>query len=525
MPDAKRSETIHGTVYLVGAGPGDPGLITVRGLACLRRADVVVYDSLANPALLGEAPAGSDKIYVGKNKGRHCLPQEEINALLTGHARAGRTVVRLKGGDPFVFGRGGEEACFLAKAGIPFEIVPGVTAGLAAAAYAGIPLTHRDYATSLGMVTGHLNSERDLDHVDWARLAQGVGTLVVYMGISNLAGIAERLVRHGRPPETPAALVRWASTPRQQTLTGTLATIAAQVAAADFQPPAIIIVGEVVGLREQLRWFDNRSLFGRRILVTRAADQAGPMAEALAAHGAEPRLCPTIGIVPPASYAELDARIGQLGEVDYLILTSANAVEAFFARLAAAGKDARALAGVTLVTVGPKTAEVLAAYGLKADRLPASYDAEGVVALLRDEVAGKQVLYPRAALARDLIVRELTAAGAKVAAPEAYASALPAEASETACKLLQEGLDLLTFTASSTVRNFAGMLAPAQLALARMIPAAVIGPQTAATARELGFTVAIEPAEATLEAMVAAIADYFQGQHFQPAPAPQPPEL
>jgi uroporphyrinogen III methyltransferase/synthase len=510
MPDAKRSDPSPGTVYLVGAGPGDPGLITVRGLACLRRAEVVIYDALANPTLLAEAPVGSEAIYVGKNKGRHCLPQGEINALLAERARAGRTVVRLKGGDPFVFGRGGEEACFLAEAGIPFEIVPGVTAGLAAAAYAGIPLTHRDYTTSLGMVTGHLNSEGDLDHVDWARLARGAGTLVVYMGISNLAAIATRLITHGRAPETPVALVRWATTPRQETLTGTLADIAARATAADFQPPAVIIIGEVVGLREQLRWFDNRPLFGRRILVTRAADQAGPMVEALLAHGAEPVLCPTIGIVPPPSHDELDAAIGELQATDYLILTSVNAVAAFFERLAATGKDARALTGVMLVTVGPKTADALQAHGLRADRIPASYDAEGVVALLRGKVAGKRILYPRAALARDLIINAFTAAGATVIAPVAYASAVPAEAAGMARQALTEGLDLLTFTASSTVRNFAGLLDAAELARARAIPVAVIGPQTAAAARQLGFTVVVEPTDATVEAMIETITVYFQ---------------
>jgi len=512
MPDAKRFEIPPrpGTVCLVGAGPGDPGLLTVRGLTCLRRAEVVIYDYLANPSLLGEAPASAIKIYVGKSKGRHCIPQGEINALLAEHASAGRTVVRLKGGDPFIFGRGGEEAHFLAEAGIPFEVVPGITAGLAAAAYAGIPLTHREHTTSLAMVTGHLTSERDLDHVDWARLALGVGTLVIYMGLSNLAAIAARLMQHGRSPETPVALIRWATTPRQETLTGTLADIAAKVAAADFQPPAVIVIGEVVGLRKTLRWFDNRPLFGRRLLVTRAVDQAGPLADALCELGAEPVLCPTIGIVPPASYAELDAGIARLAETDYLVLTSANAVVAFFARLATAGRDTRALAGITLVAVGPKTAEALAAGGVHADLMPASYDAEGVVALLCSEVAGKRVLYPRAALARDLIVTALTAAGATVAAPIAYASAPPADAARVAAAALAEGLDLLTFTAASTVRNFAALLDAEQLSQARRVPAAVIGPQTAAAARELGFTIAVEPAEATLEAMVGAIVDYFQ---------------
>ncbi len=438
MPAAKRSDPVRpcGTVYLVGAGPGDPGLITRRGLECLRRAEVVIYDQLASPQLLHEAPADAAAIYVGKSKGRHCLPQDDINALLASHARAGRCVVRLKGGDPFIFGRGGEEAGFLATAGIPFEVVPGVTAGLAAAAYAGIPLTHRDHTTSLAMVTGHLNSDRDLDHVDWQRLALGAGTLVVYMGMSNLAEIAHRLMQHGRPPQTPVALVRWASTPRQETVTGTLADIAERAAARAFQPPAVIIVGTVVSLRERLRWFDKRPLFGRRILVTRAADQAATILAQLAELGAEPVPCPTIAIVPPASYAELDAEIARLAETDYLILTSGNAVEAFFTRLHAAGLDARALAGVILVTVGPKTAELLARHGVRADRVPADYQAEGVVGLLRDEVAGKRILYPRAALARDLIPRELTAAGAEVLAPVAYASAVPAGAGDLACRAL-----------------------------------------------------------------------------------------
>lgn len=268
---------------------------------------------------------------------------------------------------------------------------------------------------------------------------------------------------------------------------------------------------------------DHAPLAGRRILVTRAADQATPTAEALREFGAEPVLCPTIGIIPPESYAELDAGIAQLAQTDYLILTSVNAVEAFFARLSAAGRDARALAGVTVVTVGPKTAEALAAFGVHADRVPTTYDAEGVVALLRGEVAGKRTLYPRAALARDLITRELTAAGATVVAPVAYASAPPTHAAATAQTALANGLDLLTFTAASTVRNFAELLDADGLGRARSVPAAVIGPQTAIAAKEFGFTVVIEPQEATLDAMLAAIVDYFHGLPSQPAPSPQPP--
>jgi len=499
-----------GKVYLIGAGPGDPGLITVKGLECLRRADVVVYDYLANPVFLAEAPAAAERIYVGKRKGLHHYPQDEINRLLVEKGRAGLTVARLKGGDPFIFGRGGEEALCLAEAGIPFEVVPGITAGLAAACYTGIPLTHRDFTTTLGLVTGHEDPDKNLSTLDWEKLATAMGTLVFYMGMANLANITEQLLTHGRAPQTPVAVVRWATTPRQQTLVGTLADIVAKVKAADFKPPAVILIGEVVALREQLAWFDNRPLSGRRILVTRAADQAAALTGPLAALGAEPVLCPTIAIVPPPDPADLDAALAGLPAFDLLILTSVNAVAALFDRLAAAGRDARALAGVTVVAVGPKTAAAIAAQGIRADLVPADYRAEGVVALLKERVAGKRVLYPRAELARDLIVTELGAAGAEVVAPIAYASAVPAGAAENLAEALTEGLDLLTFSASSTVRNFAALLDTDQLAAAQQVPVAAIGPLTSQTARELGFTVAVEPAASTLDAMVEAIANYFK---------------
>jgi len=504
-----------GYVYLVGAGPGDPGLLTLRGRDCLRRAEVVIYDYLANPLLLREAPPEAECIFVGKCRGNHHRPQDEINALLVEKAKAGKRVVRLKGGDPFIFGRGGEEAQVLRRHGIPFEIVPGVTAGHAAAAYAGIPLTHRDFTTSLGMVTGHLDSREDLDHIDWPHLANGCGTLVFYMGVANLERIAAELVRHGRPASTPVALVRWATLPAQETLIGTLGDIAQQVAANGFKPPAVIIVGEVVKLRDELRWFDNRPLFGKRILVTRSLDQADEFATRLRELGAEPLLCPTIAIAPPLDTAPLDAAIADLAAVDYLVLTSVNAVESFFTRLIASGRDARALAGITLVTVGPKTGAALTPYGLKPDLVPGDYRAEGVVALLRDRVAGKKILYPKAALARDLIVSQLTAAGAEVVAPVAYGSAPPAGAATTLRELLAQGVDLLTFTASSTVRNFVDLLRADDLSTAVAIPAASIGPLTSATARELGLDVVVEPAEATIEAMVEAIVAFF-------ATAPEP---
>jgi uroporphyrinogen III methyltransferase/synthase len=501
--------TKPGTVYLIGAGPGDPGLITVKGQELLRRAEVIVYDYLANPVLLDLAPPAAERIYVGKRSGRHHYPQEEITRLLLEKAREGKRVVRLKGGDPFIFGRGGEEAQALAAAKIPFEVVPGVTAAVAAAAYAGIPLTHRDHTTTLGFITGHEDPDKKLSSLDWEKLATAVGTLVFYMGMANLENICQQLITHGRSPETPVVVVRWATLPRQETLAGNLTTIAGKVRSADFKPPAVIFVGEVNSLRDELRWFDNRPLSGRRVLVTRAAEQATALTAALQELGAEALVVPTIEIVAPPSFAELDQAIDELDRIDYLVLTSANAVSAFFDRLTARGYDARALAGLQTVVVGPKSADALAARGVNADLMPADYRAEGVVALLKDRAPGKRLLYPKAALARDLIPAELTAAGAEVIAPVAYASAPPADAAERLQQALAGRLDLLTFTASSTVQNFVELLDAEHLALAQKLPVASIGPLTSETARGLGFNIVIEPEKSTLEDMLAAIEKYF----------------
>ncbi len=498
----------QGYVYLIGAGPGDPGLMTIKGLDCLQRADVVIYDYLANPAFLAQAPQ-AEHIYVGKRKGLHHYPQEKINALLLEKAGEGKVVARLKGGDPFIFGRGGEEAMVLAGAGIPFEIVPGVTAAVAAVAYAGIPMTHRDCTTTLGFVTGHEDPAKKLSSLDWDKLATAVGTLVFYMGIANLENICEQLVAHGRPPETPVAVVRWATTPKQQTLTGTLGDIAAAVRGTGFKPPALIFVGEVVSFREPLRWFDNRPLFGKRILVTRAAAQAADFARHLEALGAEPVFCPMLEIVPPADLDALDRAISDLAATDYLILTSVNAVEAFFARLAALDRDVRALAGVTVVTVGPKTAEALSAHGIRPDMMPADYRAEGVVDILREKVAGRRVLYPRAELSRDIIPRELAEAGATVADPVAYRSIVPAGAAEALKEALSGGIDLITFSASSTVRNLMALLDADGRRQVRGIPVASIGPLTTRTAEEAGLTVAVEPGESTLDALLTETVEYF----------------
>lgn len=499
-----------GIVYLIGAGPGDPGLITVRGLEFLRRAEVVIYDYLANPELLREAP-GAEHLYVGKTAGCHHTPQERINALLLEHAGKGKVVARLKGGDPFIFGRGGEEALCLARAGVPFEIVPGVTAALAAAAYAGIPLTHRDFTTSLALATGHEDPAKAASGLDWERLS-GVGTLVFYMGMTNLPLIAERLIACGRPPQTPVALVRWATTPRQRTLAATLGDVVGKVREAGFKPPAVVIVGEVVSLREELRWFDRRPLFGRRILVTRAAEQAGEFSAMLASLGAEVLECPTIRLVPPGSWSALDDAIGRLPGFDWLIFTSVNAVRFFFERLHALGLDTRALGRCRVCAVGPKTAAALAPFGLRADLVPADYKAEGVVEAFRAmEMGGRAVLFPRADKAREVIPPELARMGAEVVAPVAYRNVVP-EALPAGVLEELEGrrIDCVTFTSSSTVANLAAMVGKERLrSLLEGVAIASIGPITSATCRELGLDVAVEPKEYTLAALAEEMVRFF----------------
>ncbi len=508
----KENHLKQGIVYLIGAGPGDPGLITVKGRDCLRRAEVVVYDYLANPALLAEAPPEAERIYVGKTRGQHHTPQPQINALLVERARKGQIVARLKGGDPYIFGRGGEEAEELQQAGVPFEVVPGISAGFAAAAYAGIPLTHRDYTTSLGLVTGHENPQKKVSNLDWQKLATGVGTLVFYMGMTNLTLIADQLMTHGRDPQTPVAVIRWGTTPQQQTVTATLADVVKRVAAAGLKPPAVIVVGEVVRLRDKLRWFDNQPLFGRRVLVTRSPKQARSLAGLLQAAGAEAICLPTVEIAPPASWAELDTAIAELATTDYLILTSANGVAAFFDRLSDAGLDGRALHGVTIVAVGPKTAAAIAEHGLRADLVPQRYQAEGIIELLQQRIlTDKRILYPRSASARDLLCTELSKAGAEVRAPVAYRTEPIADDAARLRELLADGqLDAVTFTSASTVEHCLALLAPHEVDYLNRAVIAAIGPLTAAAARKHGLTVRIEPGEATCEALVAALTDHFR---------------
>jgi uroporphyrinogen III methyltransferase / synthase len=501
-----------GLVYLVGAGPGDPGLITVKGVRCLEAADVVVYDALANPRLLQHARPGAERIYVGKLAGRHTLPQEEINRLLVERGGSGKIVVRLKGGDPFVFGRGGEEAEALAAAGIPFEVVPGITSAIAAPAYAGIPLTHRDFTATVAFVTGHEDPTKADSNIAWDKLATGIGTLVFFMGVGRLSEIVEQLTRHGRSPATPAAVVRWGTRADQKVVTGTLADLVEK--SRGMRPPALIVVGEVVRLRETLRWFEDKPLFGRRILVTRAREQASEFARRLEAAGAEVVESPAIAIVPPESFGPLDAAIGRLREYRWLILTSVNGVRYFWERLAAAGKDARDLAGLRVAAIGPATAEALAVRGIRADLVPAEFKAEGLLdALAGEDLSGVGVLVARAAEAREVLPETLAARGARVEVVPAYRTVKNAEDAAALRAMLEEKrIHAVTFTSSSTVRNFLDAVGPGAPELLRGVVVASIGPITAEEAGRHGIDSQIVPERYTIPALTEALVRHFQGR-------------
>jgi uroporphyrinogen III methyltransferase/synthase len=500
-------------VYLVGAGPGDPGLITLKGLEVLRRAQVVVYDQLASPELLKEAPPGAELIYVGKQAGAHALLQEGINELLVAKARAGLTVVRLKGGDPFVFGRGGEEAEELAAAGIPFEVVPGVTSAVAVPAYAGIPVTHRRYTTLVTFITGHEDPAKQASTIPWTALGQNPGTLVFLMGVKNLADNCRRLVAAGRAPETPAAVIQSGTTPNQRTVVGTLADIASKAGAADIRPPAVLVVGGVVELAASLTWWENRPLWGKTAVVTRSRDQASRLVALLSAAGAHCLEVPTIEIMPPADFAPLDAALHHLSRYDWLIFTSANGVGAFMARLFHMGLDVRALGRGKIAVIGPATAEALKQYGLRADVVPNTFQAEGLLEVLSPRLmGGTRMLLARAEQARDVLPDGLTELGAKVDVVPVYRARPPQAVPPEAAAVLESGrVDIFTFTSSSTVHNFAKLVGKERFQeLADKAVIASIGPITTATLSEYGVTPQIEPAAFTIPALAEAIVVYFE---------------
>lgn len=508
---------MSGKVYLVGAGPGDPGLLTVKGVECLRQADVLIYDRLVPLALLDYAPPQAERIYVGKSSGEHTLPQSEVNDLLIQKARAGKFVVRLKGGDPFVFGRGGEEALALAEAGIPFELVPGISSAVAVPAYAGIPVTHRGLASSFAVITGHRDPRSPLStlHSPLSTLHSPLptaDTLVYLMGVENLENVIASLLEAGHLPETPAALVRWGTTPGQQTVVGTLGDIVER--GRGIEPPAVLVVGQVVTLRERLCWFEQRPLFGKRILVTRAREQASKLASLLADQGAAPIEFPTIRIEPLQDPAPLDRALA--ARYDWIVFTSVNGVKAVWERLRAAGRDARALSGARLCAIGPATADELAAHGLCADYVPAQYVAEAIVAGI-GPVAGQRILLPRADMARPALAQGLRQQGAVVDEVVAYCTVTVGAQSPQAQEiraLLQHGqIDVLTFTSSSTVRGFieALNLTSGFQSLSSVAPAvACIGPITAQTARDLGLPVDVVAQEYTVDGLVAALVAHYK---------------
>jgi uroporphyrinogen III methyltransferase/synthase len=502
------------TVHLVGAGPGDPGLLTVRALEVLRRADVVVYDRLSQESLLDLAPAGAERIDVGKAPGHVRLPQEGINALLVERGRRGETVVRLKGGDPFVFARGGEEAAALAEAGVPFEVVPGITSAIAVPAYAGIPVTLRHSSTSVTIVTGHEEPGAGDGTVDWEAVARVGGTIVVLMGVARIGRIAAALVAAGRSPDTPVAAVQWGTRPEQRTVRATLATIGDH----ELGTPSTIVIGEVAA--RDLAWFENRPLFGRRIVVTRAREQASELVARLAALGAAVVEVPAIAVAEPADGgAALAAAVDRLaaGAYDWLVLTSPNGARRLLAALRAAGRDARALGATRLAAIGPGTAEVLAAANLVADLVPPRFVAESLLTSFPTtgdgDVATGRVLLARAAVARDVLPDGLAERGWKVDVVEAYRTE-PVPLDERAAAALADA-EIVTFTSSSTVTN---LLASAGTGAVPPVVAA-IGPITAATARDHGLTVDVEAEVHSLDGLVDALCAWAASH---PPPPPRP---
>jgi uroporphyrinogen III methyltransferase/synthase len=504
-----------GKVFLVGAGPGDPGLITVKGLRLLQEAEVVIYDFLANPALLKHISPKAEVLYVGKKGGDHTMPQNEINRLIVEKAWAGKKVVRLKGGDPFIFGRGGEEAEELAQAHIPFEIVPGVTSAIAVPAYAGIPLTHRRYNTSVAFFTGHEDPTKEGPSKDLDKKMAGAETLVFLMGVKNLPSIVEKVIRQGLDPETPAALIRWGTTPKQKTVTGTLRTIARKAEEAGLTPPAIFIIGKVVELRETLNWFEKRPLLGKKVVVTRTREQASELVDQLADLGAECLEFPTIRLAPPSDWSGLDQALHNIQDYHWIFFTSPNGVRFFFDRLETRHLDLRLLKGLKIGVMGPGTAQALAKFHLRPDLIPEKYQAEYLLETLSlIPLTDQKVLIPRAEQARDILPDGLRQMGAEVTVVSAYQT-LPAREGQEALEqvLFREEVDCLTFTSSSTVVHFLALF-PRQkiLSLLKKVTIACIGPITAKTALDNGLKVTVVAEDYTIAGLVQAIEQHYSSR-------------
>ena len=497
-----------GICYLVGAGPGDPGLLTLKGRACLERADVVIYDYLCNPALLKWAPESAEKIFVGKRAGAHTLSQEEINALLVEKTRAGNIVVRLKGGDPFLFGRGGEEAEALADAQCAFAIVPGITSAIAGPAYAGIPVTHRAHNAILTIFTGHEEPGKPESMLDYQAIARTPGTKVMLMGVEHLDGIVAELRVGGMPAATPVTLVRWATTGAQETLAGTLETIGERVRENGFKPPAVAVFGDVVTLREKLNWFEALPLFGKRIAVTRTRRQAGELVERLHALGADAFELPTIRIEPPADKRQFYELVADAHIYDWIVFTSPNGADAFFKAFFEIYHDARDLGGARIAAIGPATAERVCSYRFQVDVQPEKYVAEEIVGALQKETSleNLKILLARAEGAREALAVELTRLGAIVDEAVAYRT-VPETDDVTGGvrRFREEGADMVTFTSSSTVENFLAL----NLSFPENVKTASIGPITSKTMRARGLSVDVEASRHDIPGLVEAIKSYW----------------
>ncbi len=499
-----------GKVYIIGAGPGDPGLMTIKAVEALRLADVVIYDNLVNEELLRYAPSSARLIYAGKKGGDHTLSQDKINELLAREALDGNIVARLKGGDPFIFGRGGEEAEVLVANGVAFEIIPGVTSAIAVPAYAGIPLTHRGLTSTVAFITGHEDPTKEKSDIDWQALV-GIGTLVFLMGVKNLGQITEALMARGKAPQTPSALIRRGTSPRQQILTGTLSTIVELAQCNHFKPPAILVVGPVVELRDTLRWFDTQPLFGKGVVITRPERQADDLAKRLAAQGAQPIAFPTIAIEPPADWRELDDAMDQLESYQWLIFTSANGVHFFFDRLRRKGRDVRDLKDIKICCIGPATASQIEARGIRVDLVPDEFIAEGILKSFASmDLQGQKILIPRAAQARDILPETLKKQGADVTVAATYRTVNSGRKKEELTEWIDSGdVDVITFTSSSTVTNFVEIMGT-DYKLPSPIKIACIGPVTAATAKKAGFVIDILHEAYTMEGLVQSLVNYFQ---------------
>jgi uroporphyrinogen III methyltransferase / synthase len=500
-----------GTIYLVGAGPGDLGLVTLRAKECIEDADAIVYDHLANPETLEWARDDAELLYVGKTPGKSQVSQDEINALLIEKAREGKQVVRLKGGDPFVFGRGAEEAQMIAEAGIPFEIVPGITSSIAGPAYAGIPVTHRAHNSHVTFFTGHEDPTKGESAIDYAALAKLGGTQVMLMGVERLGLITSEMIKHGVRSDLPVALVRWATTGQQETLTGTLQDIAQKAAASGFEPPAVAVFGQVVALRDRLNWYEKRPLLGKRIVVTRTRKQASMLSSKLRALGAHVIELPTIRIEPPSDLREFAELVQDAHIYDWIVFTSANGVEAFFDIFFKLYDDAREIGGARIAAIGPATAQRVKDFHLHVDLQPEEFVAEEIVREFKKQgsIENLKILLVRAEKARDVLPKELSALGAIVDEAFAYRT-VPETRDKSGARgqLAKDGADLITFTSSSTVENFLALGLP----WPKGMQVASIGPITSQTARSNGLKVDVEAKRHDIDGLVKAIGDFFAGK-------------